>query len=55
MVAIRRSQLRPGLKVVAKFLGSYRVVQVKRNDRYSVEKADESAMGPQKQVVQPTE
>ena len=55
LVAIRRSQLGPGLKVAAKFLGPYRVVQVKRNDRYAVEKADKSAVGPQKKVVLLTE
>lgn len=48
LVAIRRSQMGPGLKLAIKFFGPYRVVKVKQNDRYSVEKADDAVEGPQK-------
>lgn len=46
LVAIKRTQFGPGLKLKSKYLGPYRVTKVKRNDRYSVEKADSSAEGP---------
>ena len=48
LVAIKRTQMRPGLKVDKKFLGPYRIIKVNRNDRYAVEKADEAAEGPLK-------
>lgn len=38
LVAIKRTQFGPGLKLKAKFLGPYRIVRVKRNDTYDVEK-----------------
>ena len=38
LVAIKRSQLSPGLKLAAKFLGPYRIIKILRNDRYMVEK-----------------
>lgn len=41
LVAIRRSQIGPGLKVYPKFLGPYKVIQALRNNRYLVEKVGE--------------
>ena len=38
LVAIKRTQLGPGLKCAAKFLGPYQVIKVLRNDRYVVRK-----------------
>lgn len=38
LVAIQRTQFGTGLKLHAKFLGPYKIVAVKRNDRYGVEK-----------------
>lgn len=46
LVAIRRTQLGPGLKLQKKFLGPYRVTKTNPNDRYKVEKID--GEGPQK-------
>lgn len=37
-VAIQRTQFATGAKLFPKFFGPYRVVQVKRNDRYGVKK-----------------
>ena len=48
LVAIRISQLGPGLKLAIKFLGPYRVAEVRKKDRYAVEKADDLAEGPNK-------
>ena len=36
LVAIKRTQFGPGLKVSRKFLGPYEIVKVKNNDRYDV-------------------
>lgn len=38
LVAIKRTQLGPGLKLASKFLGPYQVIKVLRNDRYMVRK-----------------
>ncbi|XP_047027973.1 uncharacterized protein K02A2.6-like [Helicoverpa zea] len=46
LVAVKRTQFGTGLKLKPKFLGPYKVVKVKRNDRYDVEKADSRAEGP---------
>lgn len=46
LVAVMRTQFGTGLKLKPKFLGPYKVVKVKRNDRYDVEKADSRAEGP---------
>lgn len=41
LVAIKRTQVRPGLKFAPKYLGSYRITKVLRNDRYIIEKVGE--------------
>lgn len=41
IVAIQRTQNKPGLKFCAKYLGPYRIKRVLRNDRYIVEKIGE--------------
>lgn len=41
LVAIKRTQLGPGLKLANKYLGPYTVIQVLRNDRYIVQKIGE--------------
>ncbi|XP_076278315.1 uncharacterized protein LOC143208116 [Lasioglossum baleicum] len=41
LVAIRRTQLRPELKLCPKYLGPYQIIKVLRNDRYLVEKVGE--------------
>lgn len=41
LVAIKRTQAKPGLKFAAKYLGPYRITRVLRNDRYMVEKVGE--------------
>lgn len=41
LVAIRRTQLGPGLKLCPKYLGPYQIIKVLRNDRYLVEKVGE--------------
>lgn len=46
LVAIKRTQFGPGLKLKPKYLGPYKVTKCKRNDRYDVEKDDPSAEGP---------
>lgn len=46
LVAIKRTQFGPGLKLKPKYLGPYKVVKCNRNDRYHVEKADSTAEGP---------
>lgn len=38
MVAIRRTQQGPGLKLASKFLGPYKIIKKLRNDRYVVER-----------------
>lgn len=48
LVAIKRTQFGPGLKLKPKFLGPYRVTNVKRNDRYDVEKLSQDTEGPGK-------
>lgn len=45
-VTIKRTQFGPGLKLKGKYLGPYKVVKVKRNDRYDVEKIDIATEGP---------
>ncbi|KAG6448526.1 hypothetical protein O3G_MSEX005549 [Manduca sexta] len=42
LVAIKRTQFGPGLKFKPKFLGPYKVIKCKRNDRYDIEKVDSS-------------
>lgn len=51
VVAIKRTQFGAGLKLKPKYLGPYKIVKVKRNDRYDVEKADNSAEGPNKPLL----
>jgi len=46
LVAIKRTQFGPGLKLRNKFLGPYRITKIMRNDRYTVEKVGEHE-GPQ--------
>ncbi|KAJ0180807.1 hypothetical protein K1T71_004211 [Dendrolimus kikuchii] len=46
IVAIKRTQFGTCLKLKPKYLGPYRVMKVKRNDRYDVEKADPCSDGP---------
>ncbi|CAK9801710.1 Transposon Ty3-I Gag-Pol polyprotein [Anthophora plagiata] len=46
LVAIKRMQAGPGLKLHPKFLGPYRVVKILRNDRYMVQQEGEYE-GPQ--------
>lgn len=41
LVAIKRTQLGPGLKLANKYLGPYSVIKVFRNDRYIVQKVGE--------------
>lgn len=41
LVAIKRTQQGPGLKLAPKFLGSCQVIKVLRNDRYIVRKIGE--------------
>lgn len=41
LVAIRRTQQVPGLKLASKHLGPYEIVKVLRNDRYNVRKVGE--------------
>lgn len=48
LVAIKRTQFGPGLKLKPKFLGPYKVTKVKRNDRYDVEKFYSDTEGPNK-------
>lgn len=38
LVAIKKTQLGPGTKMKAKFLGFYQIVKVKFNDTYDVER-----------------
>ena len=47
LVAIRRTQGRPGLKVCDKLLGPYKVTHVLRNERYLVQKLGQGK-GPRK-------
>lgn len=46
LMAVKRTQRTPGLKLVSKFLGSYEVVKVLRNDHYLVHKVGQHE-GPQ--------
>lgn len=46
VVAIKRTQFGVGMKLKPKFLGPYRVVRIKGNDRYDVEKMDTCTEGP---------
>lgn len=47
LVAIKRTQLGPGLKLANKYLGPYSIIKVLRNDRYVVQKIGEHE-GPMK-------
>jgi len=38
LVAIKRTQQQPGLKLAARFLGPYKVMRVLRNNRYLVQR-----------------
>ena len=38
LVAIKRTQLGPGLKLAIKFLGPYKVMKINENERYEVER-----------------
>ncbi|GFX87293.1 transposon Ty3-I Gag-Pol polyprotein [Trichonephila clavipes] len=40
LVAIKRTQFGPGLKLKQKYLGPYKVTKVKHNDTYDVEKCE---------------
>ncbi|GFV01929.1 transposon Ty3-I Gag-Pol polyprotein [Trichonephila clavipes] len=40
LVAIKRTQFGPGLKLKQKYLGPYKTTKVKHNDTYDVEKCD---------------
>lgn len=40
LVAIKRTQIGPGLKLKQKYLGPYKVTKVKHNNTYDVEKCD---------------
>ncbi|GFW94420.1 transposon Ty3-I Gag-Pol polyprotein [Trichonephila clavipes] len=40
LVAIKRTQFGPGLKLKQKYIGPYKVTKVKHNDTYDVEKCD---------------
>ncbi|GFW35689.1 transposon Ty3-I Gag-Pol polyprotein [Trichonephila clavipes] len=40
LVAIKRTQFGPGLKLKQKYFGPYKVTKVKHNDPYDVEKCD---------------
>lgn len=42
MVAIKRTQRGPGMKLSGKFLGPYEIIRVLRNHRYVVQKIGES-------------
>lgn len=48
LVAIKRTQFGPGLKLKPKYLRPYQVTKTKRHDRYDVEKVDMMAEGPVK-------
>ncbi|KMQ88338.1 hypothetical protein RF55_12197 [Lasius niger] len=41
LVAIKRTQAGPGLKLAPKYLGPYRIIKMLRNDRYVVQKIGE--------------
>ncbi|CAG4907160.1 unnamed protein product [Colias eurytheme] len=45
LVAIKRTQFGSGLKLKPKYLGPYKVVKVKRNDRYDLEKVESTTEG----------
>lgn len=47
IVAIKRTQFGSAQKIQPKFLGPYKIVEVRPNDRYQVEKIGESE-GPRK-------
>ncbi|KAK2577601.1 hypothetical protein KPH14_012831 [Odynerus spinipes] len=47
LVAVKRTQLGPGLKLSAKYLGPYRIAKVLKNNRYIVEKIGDYE-GPQR-------
>ncbi|XP_043496431.1 uncharacterized protein LOC122520413 [Polistes fuscatus] len=42
LVAIKRTQLAPGLKLASKYSGPYQIIKALRNDRYVVRKVGES-------------
>lgn len=42
LVAIKRTQYGPGLKLKRKYLGPYEVVKIKLNDTYDVKRASDS-------------
>jgi len=42
LVAIKRTQISPGLKIASKFLGPYQITKKLRNDRYVVRKIGET-------------
>jgi len=44
LVAIKRTQLGPGFKLANKYLGSYNMVKVLRNNRYIVQKVSEGTI-----------
>ena len=46
LVAIKRTQFGPGLKINKKYLGPYKITQIKGNDRYEVIKIDDDEEGP---------
>lgn len=50
LVVIKRTQLGPGLKLANKYLGSYSIIQVLRNNRYIVQKVGDHE-GPSKTSI----
>ncbi|XP_041979296.1 uncharacterized protein K02A2.6-like [Aricia agestis] len=46
IVAIKRTQYGSGLKLKPKYLGPYKIIKIKRNDRYDVEKIYKNQEGP---------
>lgn len=46
LVAIKRTQFGTRMKLKVKYLGSYQVVNVKRNNRYDMKKLDPNTEGP---------
>ena len=45
-MAVKRTQIGPGMKFASKYLGPYEIVKVLRNDRYIVRKVGDGK-GPQ--------
>lgn len=52
LVAIKRTQSGPGLKLAHKYLGPYKITKILRNDRYMVEKVGDQE-GPYQTSTSP--